>query len=153
MGIGSHKIRNGSARFVIGGVLAIQRSVVPVGVLVNISPPIIRQFQRFRKNNGAPVVDHHKGRDLTRDAPALVIMPNIVGRQTIRNGISLDSGFERSRLHDAALADDSFGESRIRYFCPAGRRSQRIPDEHFSPRLSSLVTYVISDSIFFANFP
>ena len=21
------------------------------------------------------------------------------------------------------------------YFCPAGRRSQRIPDEHFSPRL------------------
>jgi hypothetical protein len=33
------------------------------------------------------------------------------------------------------MADDSFGEPRIRYFCPAGRRSQRIPDEHFSPRL------------------
>ena len=51
-----------------------KRSVVPVGVLVNISPPTVRQFQRFRKDDGAPVVDHHKGRNLTRDAPALVIM-------------------------------------------------------------------------------
>ena len=89
--MGSHKIRNGSARFVIGGVLAIQRSVVPVGVLVNISPPIIRQFQRFRKDNGAPVVDHHKGRDLTRDAPALIVVPDIVGVQAIRDSISLDA--------------------------------------------------------------
>ena len=91
MGIGGHKIRNGSARFVIGGALAIQGSVVPVGVLVNISPPIIRQFQRFRKDDGAPVVDHHKGCDLTRDAPAFIIVPDIVGVQTIRDRIPLDA--------------------------------------------------------------
>ena len=91
MDIGSHKIRNGSARFVIGGVLAIQGSVVPVGILVNISPPIVRQVQRFRKDNGAPVVDHHKGRDLTRDAPAFIIVPDIVGIQTIRDSISPDA--------------------------------------------------------------
>ena len=90
MGIGSHKIRNGSARFMIGGVLAIQRSVVPVGVLVNISPPIIGQFQRFRKDDGAPVVDHHKGGNLAGNASALIVVPDIVGVQTIRDGISLD---------------------------------------------------------------
>ena len=55
MGIGGHKIRNGSAQFVIGGALAIQ------------------------------------GSDLAGDAPALIIMPDIVGVQTIRNGISLDA--------------------------------------------------------------
>ena len=91
MGIGSHKIRNGSERFVIGGVLAIQRSVVPVGVLVNISPPIVRQFQRFRKDDGAPMVDHHKGCNHTRDAPALIVVPDIVGVQAIRDSISPDA--------------------------------------------------------------
>ena len=75
----------------IGGALAIQGSVVPVGVLVNISPPIVRQFQRFRKNDGAPMVDHHKGRNLTRDTPAFIVMSDIVGIQTIRDGISLDA--------------------------------------------------------------
>ena len=75
----------------VGGALAIPRSGVPVGILVNILPPIVRQVQRFRKDDGAPVVDHHKGRNLTRDAPALIIMPDIVGVQTIRNGISLDA--------------------------------------------------------------
>ena len=75
----------------IGGALAIQRSAVPVGILINISPPIVRQFQRFRKDNGAPVVDHHKGCDLTRDALALIVVPDIVDVQTIRDGISLDA--------------------------------------------------------------
>lgn len=75
----------------IGGVLAIQRSVVPVGVLVNISPPIVRQVQRFRKDNGAPVVDHHKGCNLTRNAPALIIVPDIVSVQAVRDGISPDA--------------------------------------------------------------
>ena len=75
----------------VGGALAIPRSGVPVGILVNISPPIVRQVQRFRKDDGAPVVDHHKGCDLTRDAPALIIMPDIVGVQTIRDSISLDA--------------------------------------------------------------
>ena len=63
----------------VGGALALQGRIIPVGVLVNISPPIVRQFQRFRKDDGAPVVDHHKGRNLTRDAPAFIIVPDIVG--------------------------------------------------------------------------
>ena len=65
--------------------------VVPVGILINISPPIVRQFQRFCSDDSTPVVDHHKGRDLTRDAPALVIMPDIVGIQAIRDGIPFDA--------------------------------------------------------------
>ena len=69
----------------------IQGRVVPVGILINISPPIVRQFQRFRKDDGAPVVDHHKGCNLTRNAPALVIMPDIVGIQAIRDSIPLDA--------------------------------------------------------------
>lgn len=89
--IGSHKIRNGSARFVIGGVLAIQRSVVPVGISVNISPPIIGQLQRLCKDDGAPVVDHHEGCDLAGNAPALIIVPDIVSVQAVRDGISPDA--------------------------------------------------------------
>lgn len=55
MGIGGHKIRNGSAQFVIGGALAIQ------------------------------------GSDLTRGAPALIIVPDIVSVQAVRDGISPDA--------------------------------------------------------------
>ena len=69
----------------------IQGRVVPVGILINISPPIVRQFQRFRKDDGAPVADHHKGCDLTRDAPALIIMPNIVSVQAVRDSTSFDA--------------------------------------------------------------
>lgn len=69
----------------------IQGRVVPVGILINISLPIVRQFQRFCRDDSAPVVDHHKGRDLTRNAPALVIMPDIVGIQAIRDSIPLDA--------------------------------------------------------------
>lgn len=65
MGIGGHKIRNGSAQFVIGGALAIQ------------------------------------GSDLAGDAPALIIMPDIVGVQTIRNGISLDADAGEQRRPSA----------------------------------------------------
>ena len=37
------------------------------------------------------MVDHHIGCDLTRDASALIIMPDIVGVQAVRDGISLDA--------------------------------------------------------------
>ena len=75
----------------VGGALAFQGRIIPIGFFVNISPPIVRQFQRFRKDDGAPVVDHHKGRDLTRDAPAFIIVSDIVGIQTIRDSISPDA--------------------------------------------------------------
>lgn len=55
VGIGGHKIRNGSAQFVIGGALAIQ------------------------------------GSDLAGNAPARIVVPDIVGIQTIRDSISLDA--------------------------------------------------------------
>ena len=126
MGIDSHKIRNGSTRFVIGGALAIQGSVVPVGVLVNISPPIIGQFQRFRKDDGAPMVDHHKGCNLTRNAPALIIVPDIVSVQAVRDGISPDAGIpalhsepvkrEAPLLKETAIAVFVYTKQNIRHF-------------------------------------
>ena len=91
MAVDSHKIGNGGTRLMVGGALALQGRIIPVGFLVNISPPIVRQVQRFRKDDGAPMVDHHKGCDFARDAPALIIMPDIVSVQAVRDSISLDA--------------------------------------------------------------
>ena len=89
--VGSHKIRNGGTRLMIGGALALQGRIIPVGFLVNISPPIIRQFQRFRKDDGSPVIDHDKRCDFTGNATAFIIVPHIVGVQAVRDSIPPDA--------------------------------------------------------------
>ena len=43
----------------------------------------------------------YKGCALTRDAPALIVMPDIVGIQTVRDGISLDADAGKQRRFSA----------------------------------------------------
>nr|DAY74718.1 MAG TPA: hypothetical protein [Caudoviricetes sp.] len=94
--IGLHEFFYCGARLLIF-LGAIKRGVVPVVFLVDVPPTIVRQFQRLCKDDGSPVVDKHIGCDLTRDTLTVIIMPDVVGIQTIRDSIPIktDAGEQR----------------------------------------------------------